>query len=171
MGLAQASNPADMCRELFTFHRWRQAQVAGVLQSLDQTSYAQPLNGSFGSLKIILSHLVWAEMVWLGRVDSNTVAAMMQDSDVSEILSVWTKTLDRWETILNQASPADFERSITYFNTKGEHFENTLVEIVFHMVDHATYHVGQMMTAARGFGIDPVPTNIIHYLRATALSN
>jgi uncharacterized damage-inducible protein DinB len=152
---------------MFAFHLWRQSQIATLLEGLNADLLAQPLNGSFGSLNIILHHLVWAEMVWLGRVDNSTLAAM-QDSDVKNMLKVWKATSAKWRSILASTDESGFRTPIAYFNTKGDRFENTLGEIVLHMIDHTTYHVGQMMNAVRGFGVDPVQTNIIHYLRAQA---
>lgn len=167
MGLGQAHSKAEVCRDMFRFHRWRQEKVCELLKGIDTALFSQQLHGSFGSLHIIVHHLVWAEMVWLGRVDQNTVA-VMQDQDMQDMLAVWRRSSSKWAEILESASDADFDKHFSYFNTKGDAFQNNLGEIVFHVVDHATYHIGQLMTALRGFGIEPVPTNIIHYLRATA---
>ena len=167
MGLGQVQSKAEVCREMFRFHCWRQARVCELLEGLDPAVFSQQLHGSFGSLHIIVHHLVWAEMVWLGRVDQNTVA-VMQDRDMQDMLAVWRRSSDKWVEILAASSEEDFDKTIAYYNTKGDAFSNTLAEIIFHVVDHATYHTGQLMSALRGFGIEPIPTNIIHYLRATA---
>lgn len=167
MGLAEANSLKGICREMFEFHQWRQGVVSGLLEGIQEELLMQQLTGSFGSLNIILHHIVWAEMVWLGRVDSNTLATM-PDLDVKGMLLVWKATSDKWGNLLESATSDDFLKPVVYYNTKGEKFENNMGEIVFHMIDHATYHVGQMMNAIRGFGIDPVPSNFIHYLRAKA---
>jgi uncharacterized damage-inducible protein DinB len=167
MGLAQVQSKAEVCREFFRYHCWRQAKVCELLEGLDTSVFSQQLHGSFGSLHIIVHHLVWAEMVWLGRVDQNTVA-VMQDRDMQEMLAVWRRSSSKWAEILATSSEEDFDSSFAYYNTKGEAFSSTLAEIIFHVVDHASYHTGQLMSALRGFGIEPIPTNIIHYLRATA---
>jgi uncharacterized damage-inducible protein DinB len=167
MGLSQSTSKAEVCRDLFRFHQWRQAKVCELLGSVDTALFSQQLPGSFGSLYIIVHHLVWAEMVWLGRVDHNTVA-VMQDHDIQDMLAVWQRSTSKWSQILETSSEEDFNKILSYYNTKGDAYQNSLAEIVFHVVDHATYHIGQLMTALRGFGIEPVPTNIIHYLRATA---
>jgi uncharacterized damage-inducible protein DinB len=168
MGLSQANSKAEVCRELFRFHRWRQERACELLEGIDKSLFSQQLSGSFGSLHIIVHHLVWAEMVWLGRVDSNTVA-VMQDLDMEGMLDVWRRCTEKWSQILESSSDEGFEQHTPqYYNTKGDAFQNSLAEIVFHVVDHASYHIGQLMSALRGLGIEPVQTNLIHYLRATA---
>lgn len=165
MGLGQAKSMPDLCREMFKFHLWRQERVSSMLMEVDARILSEQLSGSFSSLNIILNHIVWAEMVWLGRVD-NTAVAAMQDLDVKGMLAVWKAASEKWTTVLERAQDADFSQCFVYFNSQGERFENSLAEIVMHMIDHCSYHTGQMMNAIRGFGMEPVPTNLIHYLRA-----
>jgi uncharacterized damage-inducible protein DinB len=109
--------------------------------------------------------LVWAEKVWLGRVDRNTVATM-KASSVAGLLDDWREVNGNWSAIIHATTREEVFREIEYFTSTGDRFSNSVLEIVIHMVDHSTYHVGQMMNAIRGFGIEPVSTNYIHYLRA-----
>jgi uncharacterized damage-inducible protein DinB len=165
MGLALATDSKSYCEELFRFHRWRQEKISNLLSDVDANYFSQQLDGSFGSLFIILNHLVWAEKVWLGRVNNNEVATM-RDTAVSELLTAWKEVTDKWSHLVEATSLEKFDDKVVYFNSKGDRFENDLAEIIVHLIDHSTYHIGQMMNAVRGFGIEPVSTNYIHYLRA-----
>lgn len=167
MGLSPTASQQAYCQELFRFHQWRQKKIADLLREVDANFFSKQLNGSFGSLYIILKHMVWAEKVWLGRIDQNEVASM-QDMDVPGLLTEWERVTEKWVQQIENTSQDAFNAPIRYFNTTGEPFENSLFEIVVHLIDHATYHAGQMMNAIRAFGIDPVSTNYIHYLRAKA---
>ncbi|MEM1000112.1 MAG: DinB family protein [Bacteroidota bacterium] len=165
MGLALANDSKSYCQELFRFHRWRQYKISELLTQVGAKYFSRQLNGSFSSLFIILNHLVWAEKVWLGRVNNNEVATM-RDSSVAELLAAWREITDKWAHHVETTPQEAFEETVVYFNSKGHRFENDLSEIVVHLIDHSTYHIGQMMNAVRGFGIEPVSTNYIHYLRA-----
>jgi uncharacterized damage-inducible protein DinB len=167
MGINQQAQPAQWCLELIHFHTWRREKISELLQEVDEKLFSEELNGSFGSLNVILNHLVWAEKVWLGRVDRDEVATSKL-SDVAGLLDAWKLVCDKWVARLENSSPEEFEREIEYFNSTGERFVNKVWEIVVHLVDHSTYHIGQLMNAVRGFGIEPVSTNYIHYLRAKA---
>lgn len=165
MGLVANSAPEDWARELIAFQSWRREKVSELLRELDEKFFTEQLNGSFGSLYIILNHLVWAEKVWLGRVDRETLATM-KPTNVAGLLDMWQEVNDQWRSFLDTADSEAIAREIEYFTSTGDRFTNSVLEIVIHMVDHSTYHVGQMMNAIRGFGIEPVSTNYIHYLRA-----
>jgi uncharacterized damage-inducible protein DinB len=165
MGLANVNAPEGWASELISFQTWRREKVSDLLREVDEKIFTEQLHGSFGSLYIILNHLVWAEKVWLGRVDRDTVATM-KPTNVAGLLDMWAEVNGKWSTLIHAATTEDILREIEYFTSTGDRFTNSVLEIVIHMVDHATYHVGQMMNAIRGFGMEPVSTNFIHYLRA-----
>lgn len=165
MGLGHFDSAPAYCLELLSFHDWRRKKISALLQDVDQNLFEQRLQGSFGSLYIILNHLVWAEKVWLGRVNRDEVATM-KSGDTQALLLAWESVSEKWLKLASEADATMLNQKIVYFNSTGEQFENSILEIVIHMVDHSTYHIGQMMNAVRGFGIEPVSTNYIHYLRA-----
>jgi uncharacterized damage-inducible protein DinB len=167
MGLVAHAGPEAWCRELMEFHAWRRGKISHLLLEVDEKLFSEQLHGSFGSLYIILNHLVWAEKVWLGRVNRDAVATM-KSSDVHGLLEAWKDVNEKWQGLLETASSDEVFREVEYFVSTGDRFSNSVCEIVVHMVDHSTYHIGQMMNAVRGFGIEPVSTNYIHYLRAKA---
>ena len=167
MGLGHQAGSEAWARELIEFQAWRREKVSELLREVDEKVFTEQLHGSFGSLYIILNHLVWAEKVWLGRVDRDTVATM-KPSNVAGLLEMWAEVNGKWSSLIHEMNTEDISREIEYLTSTGDRFTNSVLEIVIHMVDHSTYHVGQMMNAIRGFGMEPVSTNYIHYLRAKA---
>lgn len=166
MGLMQAISSKSYCQNLFQFHEWRVGKISAMLSKMNGETLAQQINGSFSSVNVILYHIVWAEKLWLGRVNHNEVAAM-KDSDTEGLLAEWKHTVQKWKQLLESLPEAGFEATHAYHNTQGDRFENSLFEICLHLTDHSTYHIGQMMSAIRSLGQEPVQTNYIHYLRDT----
>jgi uncharacterized damage-inducible protein DinB len=50
---------------------------------------------------------------------------------------------------------------ISYQNTKGEAYQNTIKDIMFHIINHSSYHRGQVMMLVRNAGLEPIPTDYI----------
>lgn len=169
MGLGEVLSSKAHCEELFRFHRWRLKKISVLLRGIDSEAFSKQLNGSFGSLFIVLKHLVWAEKVWMGRVNPDDVAAMgLDEQDIEEMLNEWDLISTKWSESVSDWKQEDFGQKINFFDSQGLKFEQSLFEIIIHLVDHSTYHIGQMMSTVRSFGFEPVPTNYIHYLRATS---
>jgi len=59
----------------------------------------------------------------------------------------------------------DFEKRVDYQTTAGRVFGNEVKDILFHMVNHATHHRGQIVTNLRAKDIAPEPMDYIIYKR------
>ncbi|HWB63211.1 MAG TPA: DinB family protein, partial [Chitinophagales bacterium] len=58
------------------------------------------------------------------------------------------------------------ESAITYKNTKGIEFNNKVEDILYHVVNHASFHRGQLVTMLRQLGFDKFPPqDLIAYIR------
>ena len=165
MGLVKEFDRKSYCLDLFRFHNWRQQKIVGMLSSFDPAYFTKQINGSFSSLFIVLEHLIWAEKVWFSRMDGTGVAVMKENHTVEGLLEEWTLITDKWTQLVTEKSPEAFNEVISYHTTKGVPYEDQFFEIVIHLIDHSTYHIGQMMNAIRSLGLAPIATNYIHYLR------
>ena len=54
---------------------------------------------------------------------------------------------------------------LDYRDTKGNKYSNTYKEILFHIVNHGTYHRGQLALEMRNRGLDPIISDYIYYKR------
>jgi uncharacterized damage-inducible protein DinB len=65
----------------------------------------------------------------------------------------------------------DLQRVISYRNLAGVPGESALWEMLAHVVNHATYHRGQVTTLLRSLGAaPPASTDLIAFYRARARS-
>ena len=103
----------------------------------------------------IFSHTIAAQRIWLDRMkgDKNELKVWeIFDREIMlELLEInysdLTKLLD------NQ----DLNLLITYQNSKGEHFTNTINQILTHLALHAAYHRGQVVLLLKNH-VDGLPT-------------
>jgi uncharacterized damage-inducible protein DinB len=57
----------------------------------------------------------------------------------------------------------DLNETITYKNSKGNLYEGTVRDILFHITNHFTHHKGQLISDLRQQGIEPLVTDYIFY--------
>ena len=55
-------------------------------------------------------------------------------------------------------------RAVSYVNVKGETWTYRLEEMLVHLVNHSTYHRGQVATMLRQLGKTPEPTDYLLFL-------
>jgi len=62
---------------------------------------------------------------------------------------------------LASLSDSDLMQPITYRNLKGEEWRYLLGDLLLHLVNHSTYHRGQITTMLRQVGITPPSTDLL----------
>jgi uncharacterized damage-inducible protein DinB len=62
-------------------------------------------------------------------------------------------------------SEASFDRILKYKNYVGDYYETNVEQIMIHLVNHGTYHRGQIALLMRQHGQEPINTDFITYDR------
>jgi uncharacterized damage-inducible protein DinB len=57
-------------------------------------------------------------------------------------------------------------RPITYTNTHGQTFTQPLQDLLFHILNHSTYHRGQLAQLLRQQGFTPPATDFVYFNRS-----
>jgi len=136
--------------------------VQALLDAGDSVLYKQ-CEGSFGSIDEIIRHLDWAERVWLSRIKTSySFPSKDSQTPTHIVLKRWTAVRAMW---LQEIQRRDASERISFHDTKGHPYQNTFEEIALHVIDHCSYHIGQIANHLRSFGLAPPQTNYIHYLR------
>jgi len=70
-----------------------------------------------------------------------------------------------WREHLGMLSPTRLAEQVTYKNSKGEPWTNSVEDILTHVLLHSAYHRGQIATQVRAGGDAPAYTDFIHAVR------
>lgn len=117
-------------------------------------------------LQELISHIVSAQKVWLNRVLGREVYVdPWEKHSTPECFTLSTEITAEWINLLESYSDSDLEKRIDYKNTKGEKYLNTIKDLVAHVINHSTYHRGQIAQKVRALGGKPAITDYIFYQR------
>lgn len=71
------------------------------------------------------------------------------------------------QQFVQHKTAAELDHLFPYKNLKGDPFESTFTDTLFHVVNHGTYHRGQIITMLREAGVEKVvSTDLIHFIRS-----
>ena len=112
----------------------------------------------------LFSHILNAHHIWNSRIGERN--ADFGAWDAHEV-SAWEEIhydnqRDTFGIITNTES---FERRVSYENSEGRSFSNSLGDILFHIINHSTHHRGQIALDFRANGIEPPSLDYILYKR------
>ncbi len=158
-------------RELYEYNRWANERVLDAAAGLSAEAYARDLGSSFPSVRDTLVHVFAAEWVWLSRWQGTSPAGLPADWELSTVEALrtrWAEVERERAALLAGLGDAELDRTVAYRNTKGEPFTSSLGQMLRHVVNHSTYHRGQVTTMLRQLGAEPVGTDLIQYYREHA---
>jgi uncharacterized damage-inducible protein DinB len=151
-------------QELLTYNTWANNRALVSVAALDSEQFTRNLGGSYPSLQATLTHMLWAEWLWLERWNGGSPKELFAAEEFPSVPSLRS----RWSPI--QASQGAFGKSLTasqlqrilrYTNRKGEQWEYALWRMIQHLCNHSTYHRGQVTNMLRLLGVEPVATDYL----------
>jgi len=109
----------------------------------------------------LFSHILNAHHIWNSRILGRKTKYGVWDDHAVDAFAA----LDRLnhEDTLHILATCNLATEIAYRTTKGIPFANTVNDTLFHVVNHSTYHRGQIAPLFRQNGIEPLPTDYIRY--------
>jgi uncharacterized damage-inducible protein DinB len=120
-----------------------------------------------GKAAELMAHLLVSQQIWLGRCQLDPIArdAQWPNWSVSSLKAIAEQNHADWIGFLEGISASDFSGIITYQNSKGQVFNNTLSDILAHLINHGTHHRAQAGQYLKQAGIQLPVTDYIFYIR------
>jgi uncharacterized damage-inducible protein DinB len=150
---------------LFAYHRWAEERMLAACRLLTAEQYAEPEPFEVGwpSIRSVVLHLAWANEIWLRRLSEEPPIPMFTDADMPELEQAATALLaahHRFTAELLPSLTSDRLAAIfTYQNYKGVVTSAPLWTLLRHVVNHGTYHRGQIASKLKRKGIEPPSTD------------
>ena len=110
----------------------------------------------------LINHLLNAHQIWNARIAQETAFGVWQINSWDDL-----NVIDRHNYIksLQIVEELDMEALVTYKNSSGAKFSDRIKDILFHIINHSTYHRAQIAMLLREGGIEPMNTDYIFYKR------
>jgi len=149
------------------YHYWANQRLLTAILRLNPQQYDQDLGSSFPSIRATLAHLLNAETVWLGRLTGEALPPVTP-ADIPTAAAAgqrWAELEAAYIGLLGTLGEAFQGRTLTVRTSKGQEFLHSRAEVLQHLVNHGTYHRGQIATMLRQVGEAPPSTDLILYYR------
>lgn len=108
----------------------------------------------------LYSHIVNAHQIWNNRIDKRLTAFGVWDLHTLEAC----RDIDQanYEHTLQILNTLDLNATVN-FSMRGKACRKKASDLLFHIINHSTYHRAQIATDFRQSGIDPLNTDFILY--------
>jgi uncharacterized damage-inducible protein DinB len=163
-------SPEDM-RQLYDYNAWANRRAMEAAAALTPEQFTKPLGSSFSSVRDTLAHIYGAEWIWLERFQGRSPASLPDVNRFTNLASLRERWLEQEARLLGFVrglTQADLDRVMEYKTLKFGVYQNPLWQSMQHLVNHGTYHRGQVTTLLRQLGAQPILTDLMHFYRERA---
>jgi len=114
----------------------------------------------------LFSHILNAQHIWISRIKHiDSLYDRLEIHPKENFGKVHAENITNMYELAN----SDLDFTVAYSNSAGEIFENNALDILYHMINHSTYHRAQIATQFRLNNIQPPVTDFIFLKRQNLL--
>jgi uncharacterized damage-inducible protein DinB len=153
----------DTLASMFEFNRWADERLLTACGQLTDEQYAREIGGSFPSIRATVAHHAGALWTWARRFDGGEVKALPTAAEVPDIATALRLIAEAHETLMREANrPAgELNQIFTFRRINGQIVSLPHWAALRHVVNHGTYHRGQISNMLRQVGAAPPSTDVL----------
>ena len=163
---------AEQVIDLYGYHKWANQRIFEHLHQLSDEVYNKTIQSVFPSVAEVLIHVYQVDKIWSAVMMGKTFDEVMaiagrarmdaKDKALEEIEVLYRDASEELHTFL--ISQDDLDKIIICEHPEFGRLETPLSQLVQHVVNHGTYHRGNITAMLRQMGHKGVPTDYIFYL-------
>jgi uncharacterized damage-inducible protein DinB len=159
----------DYIRTLLDYNYWARDRALASAGRLPPEQLARNLGSSFGSVLDTLVHIYFAEWIWHRRWQGESPSAPPDTShfvSVAALREAWLPLEQQIRSFVEALGPAGLSRVLEYKSMSGQPATSAHWQMIVHVVNHGSYHRGQLATMMRQLGATPAEsTDMIVFFR------
>ena len=157
----------EAIRKLYAYNHWANGRMLESVTGLHQEEFSREVGGSFGSMWATLVHIMGVEWLYPQRwkgTSPTRLPAPDSIADFHSLQSYWNGVRAEQQQFLAELTEERLQQRVEYVNFHGETYGYPLIDQMRHLVNHSTYHRGQVTLQLRSLGKQPLATDYLMYL-------
>jgi uncharacterized damage-inducible protein DinB len=153
---------------LTEFNAWANRRVLAAVEVLTPEQFTRDLGSSYKSVRDTLAHILGVEWVWLERLQGRSpeaIPAATEYADVKVLRTRWAEVEKSFREYTEELTKAELDEELGYQTFNFGPGKNPRWQMIQHLVNHGSYHRGQVVTMLRQLGAKAVGTDLITFYR------
>lgn len=154
---------------MLAYYYWARDRQLDACAALSEEEFLRPIGGSFPSVRDTLSHLVRVEWLWLERFLGHSPRSLPPAEEYLTLAAI----KERWRDVergmreyIGGLSEAALAEVVTYVSTRGQEWKYSRWQMLYHVLNHQSYHRGQVTNLLRQLGHPAPPVDFLNALDA-----
>ena len=155
----------DSFASLVAYTRWADTQLLAPVAELTPAQYTLELGGSFPTLQATIAHLAGAAKLWSLRLAGEPYGGIPPAAEIADVATARARLAEAYAVF--DAVAAEWEatrhETFTYRSIAGVVTTKPKWQIFRHIVNHGSYHRGQIANMLRQLGVKPPSTDLLYW--------
>ncbi|MCY7786014.1 DinB family protein [Bacillus inaquosorum] len=157
-------------KQFYDYHSWANKRIFNHIEKLPEETAYQEVKSVFPSVSDVLLHMCRADYIWLNILAGVAYQEIIDslgkfDSAKGDMAAIKQHASDleaQYQDFFSRQT--DLEQTVSMKHPKLGKLETTYADIILHVVNHGTYHRGNVTAMLRQLGHSGVPTDYVYYL-------
>ena len=154
---------------LIDYHYWARDRLLDALEPLTREQFTRDMGNSFRSIRDTVAHIYAAEWAWHSRWLGQSPTALLPADmfpDLATLRTAWIDQEAKMRAFFASRDEDGIKQVIEYKLMNGQPGASVLWQMAQHVINHASYHRGQVTTMLRQLGASaPKPMDLIAFYR------
>lgn len=155
-------------RALYEYNSWANQRTLDACAGLSEAQLDQDLGASYKSVRGTLAHIFGVEWLWLERWHGRShdgLPALSEYPTFESIRNASSRSGHNLQDFIAGITQHDLNKNYAYKTTRGIDQTSPGWQMFQHLVNHGTYHRGQITSMLRQLGATPQATDLILFYR------
>ncbi len=147
---------SSLIKKSASYNLWANSQLVGFLRTKPKSDLDIEVPSSFSSLRKTLYHIHSTEVFWLSVVQESVFTPPSEDMTISELLDATLTTSEELLSFIISLSDEEIQKEVLFSSPWAESTRSRF-DFIHHVINHSTYHRGQLITIGRNLGYADAP--------------
>lgn len=141
--------------QLADYNVWANAKAISWLQQISDAQWEQDVNSSFRSVRQTVLHMASAEKIWIDfwtKAAEPVFISGTFNGSKQELMALWEQASTGMRSFLSAYPEQALMEPVLFKYPRGGEAQLPFMQTFAHIMNHSTYHRGQLVTLLRQVG-------------------
>jgi uncharacterized damage-inducible protein DinB len=153
-------------RTLYDYLFWAHERMMIPAARLSSEEFSREMGASYGSVRGTLVHMMSVEWLYLSRWHGVFPDSMLDPEAFPTLEAIeerWSGIRRELRSYLGRVHQQHLNHLLIYRNMRGEEVRLPLYATLLHLINHHTFHRGQVITLVRQLGHEPEESDLYRF--------
>lgn len=156
----------ELLLKLARYNIWANKRMIDIMLKMSEEQLDKEIESSFPSVRKTVYHLWGAEDIWLQRLqlkEQPVWAGTNFEGSFAEACEKWAKASEGLLAFIEkQYDDTALQHVLQYYNLKKQSMKMPVYVCLTQVLNHGSYHRGQLVTMFRQLGVKKIPSTDFH---------